>query len=177
MRSNITDRWVKENGERTARHGIGIRWRARYFDESGKEYTRVFARKADAKGWLGGVASMATGQYTAPEAGLVTVAAVYASWSAAQGTSPRKPPRPGAARGAAGSVRSGARSRSSTSRRAQYAPGWRRWSQTASGWRASRTTSACCVRSWPPLSRTAACPATRAAASNSPSASTPTADT
>jgi O-methyltransferase involved in polyketide biosynthesis len=41
MRSNITDRWVKENGDRTARYGIGMRWRARYFDDVGKEYTEA----------------------------------------------------------------------------------------------------------------------------------------
>jgi integrase len=86
MRSNITDRWVKADGERTARYGSGMRWRARYFDEDGKQYTKAFGRKADAKAWLTGVsANMVTGTYTQPERGLVTVAAIYESWSAAQG--------------------------------------------------------------------------------------------
>lgn len=86
MRSNITDLWIGTNGERKARYGVGKRWRARYFDDQGKEYSQHFERKADAKQWLAGVsASMVTGTYTAPEAGRVTVAAIYASWSASQG--------------------------------------------------------------------------------------------
>lgn len=85
MRSNITDLWVGGNGERKARYGVGRRWRARYFDENGKEYTQHFARKSDAKSWLGDVASsMLTGTYTDPVAGLATVGEVYKSWSAAQ---------------------------------------------------------------------------------------------
>ncbi len=72
-------------GNQPARHGVGKRWRARYFDDNGKEYTQHFERKTDAKQWLAGVsASMVTGTYTAPEAGRVTVGATYASWSAAQ---------------------------------------------------------------------------------------------
>jgi hypothetical protein len=70
----------------TARAGRGMRWRARYVDAEGRERTKAFRRKIDATQWLDGItAQFATGTYVKPEAGQVTVAAVYASWSASQG--------------------------------------------------------------------------------------------
>ncbi|WP_082959819.1 hypothetical protein [Mycobacterium sp. E2462] len=79
MRSNITDLWYKTNGEPKARCGIGNRWRARYFDDNDKERTNGFGKKAEAKVFLAEIsASMMTGTWTAPEAGRVTVAAIYA---------------------------------------------------------------------------------------------------
>ena len=70
----------------TARAGRGMRWRARYVDAEGRERTKAFRRKIDAAQWLDGItAQFATGTYVKPEAGQVTVAAVYASWSASQG--------------------------------------------------------------------------------------------
>ena len=70
----------------TARAGRGMRWRARYVDAEGRERTKAFRRKIDAAQWLDGItAQFATGTYVKPEAGQVTVAAAYASWSASQG--------------------------------------------------------------------------------------------
>ena len=65
----------------------GMRWMARYVDDEGHERTKAFDRKADAQVWLDSeiTAKLATGTYVAPQAGLITVAEVYASWSASQG--------------------------------------------------------------------------------------------
>jgi integrase len=79
-RAGVEDRW------RGTQDGTGMRWRARYVDDDGREHSKRFARKVDAQQWLDGVtAQFVTGSYTAPEAGRATVAAVYATWSAAQG--------------------------------------------------------------------------------------------
>ncbi|WP_444980247.1 tyrosine-type recombinase/integrase [Mycobacterium kiyosense] len=69
-----------------ATHGKGKRWRAMYVDDAGREHGKVFERKAAAQPWLDTevTAKFATGSYVAPSAGKVTVAAVYAVWSAAQ---------------------------------------------------------------------------------------------
>lgn len=84
-RNGVEDRWYKSDGQRAGRYGIGMRWRARYVDDDQREHTKAFARKVDAQKWLDGVtAQFTTGTYVAPEAGRATVAAVYASWSAAQ---------------------------------------------------------------------------------------------
>ena len=94
-RAGVADRWTKTvrdaagNAQTvpSARNGKGMRWLARYVDDEGREHTKAFTRKADAQSWLDNdvIARLATGTYVAPEAGKVTVAAVYASWSAAQG--------------------------------------------------------------------------------------------
>jgi integrase len=94
-RSGVEDRWTKtvrdeQGNERTvpgARHGVGLRWRARYVDDDGRERSKQFARKIDAQRWLDNeiTPKLATGTYVAPEAGKVTVRAVYKSWAASQG--------------------------------------------------------------------------------------------
>ena len=94
-RVGVDDLWTKtvrdpEGTARTvpsARDGRGMRWRARYVDDSGQEHTKAFTRKVDAQGWLDNetTPSLATGTYVTPEAGRATVAAVYASWSNSQG--------------------------------------------------------------------------------------------
>lgn len=93
-RAGVEDRWTKTvhdadgNTEAvpSANNGKGKRWRARYVDEHGREHAKVFGRKVDARRWLDGITSaFVTGSYTPPEAGRATVAAVYATWSAAQG--------------------------------------------------------------------------------------------
>lgn len=86
-RAGVDDRWHKSNGERTGRYGVGMRWRARYTDDTGTDRAKMFARKVDALAWLDReiTPALATGTYVTPEAGQVTVASVYASWSAAQG--------------------------------------------------------------------------------------------
>jgi hypothetical protein len=60
---------------------------ARWVDDEGREQTKSFSRKADAQIWLDTevTAKLATGRYVPPRAGLVTVKAVYDSWSASQG--------------------------------------------------------------------------------------------
>jgi len=61
------------------------RWRARYRDEAGREHSRHFVRKLDAKRWLDEVtASLVTGQYVDPAAGRVTFAAYFTQWSTRQ---------------------------------------------------------------------------------------------
>jgi len=91
-RAGVEDRWTKGNGEPSTRYGVGMRWRARYVDDEGREHNKMFARKADAQAWLDTdvTAKLASGTYVAPAAGRVTVAAVYASWSASQGHISRK---------------------------------------------------------------------------------------
>ena len=86
-RAGVDDRWHKSNGERTGRYGVGMRWRARYTDDTGTERAKMFSRKVDALMWLDDeiTPALATGTYVTPEAGQVTVASVYASWSASQG--------------------------------------------------------------------------------------------
>src|SRR5262249_32827626 len=85
--AGVEDRWLRSDGQLSNRHGIGMRWRARYVDDHGREHTKAFTRKADAQRWLDNdvTAKFATGTYVAPEAGRVTVAAVYESWIASQG--------------------------------------------------------------------------------------------
>ena len=94
-RAGVEDRWTKtvrdEDGNTqkvpSARHGKGLRWMARFVDNEGREQTKSFDRKVDAQMWLDTevTAKLATGNYVAPRAGLVTVGAVYSSWSASQG--------------------------------------------------------------------------------------------
>jgi integrase len=94
-RAGVADRWNKTVRDPdgttrmvpSAEHGRGMRWRARYVDDNSREHAKVFARKTDAQIWLDTevTPALATGAYVEPKAGRVTVAAVYASWSAAQG--------------------------------------------------------------------------------------------
>jgi integrase len=94
-RAGVADRWTKtvrdaDGNTRTVpstEHGRGMRWRARYVDDAGREQSKGFARKADAQAWLDNeiTPKLATGTYVAPDAGKVTVAVVHASWSASQG--------------------------------------------------------------------------------------------
>jgi hypothetical protein len=93
-RAGVEDRWTKtlydDHGNKqkvpSANYGKGKRWRARYVDDQGSEHAKAFDKKKDATGWLasGVTAKLATGTYVAPKAGLVSVGAVYALWSASQ---------------------------------------------------------------------------------------------
>jgi integrase len=95
QRAGVEDRWTKtvrdDQGNRqkvpSERHGKGLRWMARWVDADGREQTKSFARKADAQKWLATevTAKLVTGTYVPPRAGVVTIAEVYASWSASQG--------------------------------------------------------------------------------------------
>jgi integrase len=93
-RAGVEDRWIKterdEHGNEkkvpSARNGKGKRWRARYVDDEGNERAKAFDRKVDAQMWLDSevTAKLATGTYVAPQAGLITIGAVYESWSESQ---------------------------------------------------------------------------------------------
>ena len=58
--AHVEDRWFttvkgadgRPTRERTARHGDGLRWRARYLDPDGKERNRSFATKVMAEKFL-----------------------------------------------------------------------------------------------------------------------------
>lgn len=89
-RSGVEDRWTKtlrhpDGSTETvpsAGHGKGLRWRARYVDEDGKEHAKGFARKTDATSWLNGiVASQETGTYLDPATGKVTLRSFYGEWA------------------------------------------------------------------------------------------------
>ena len=51
-RAGVEDLWTKRDGTPSARHGRGMRWRARYVDNLGKEHSKSFSRKIEAQGWL-----------------------------------------------------------------------------------------------------------------------------
>jgi integrase len=85
---SVADRWYvkRSDGERvkSARYGQGLRYRARYRDEGGKEHARHFARKVDAQQWLDQVtAAVVTGQYVDPKASRTTVREYATGWEAA----------------------------------------------------------------------------------------------
>lgn len=61
------------------------RWRARYRDPDGREYSRHFSRKIDAQRWIDTVtADLLTGRYVDPRAGRTTLGAFAERWLAAQ---------------------------------------------------------------------------------------------
>jgi hypothetical protein len=78
---SIQDRWLvtdSATGQRvpSARHGEGMRYRARYKDVAGKEITRAFADedKAKAQRWMDEVmTSQVTGTYVDPDTARTTV--------------------------------------------------------------------------------------------------------
>lgn len=65
--------------------GKGLRWRARYVDEDGKEHAKAFRVKTEAQAWLDEiVAGQITGSYVDPQLGKVTFASFYRDWSTRQ---------------------------------------------------------------------------------------------
>jgi integrase len=84
----IEDRWYatdRATGERvkTLRYGQGLRYRARYVDESGRTHSRSFAdkQKKAAQRWLDEqTASIVTGQYVDPKAGRITFREYAEGW-------------------------------------------------------------------------------------------------
>ena len=96
-RAGVEDRWTKTvrralpDGNSTTEsvpsrlHGKGLRWRARYVDDDGREHAKGFSRKADAQSWLNGVvAAQETGSYIDPASGKVTFTSFYKEWSKRQ---------------------------------------------------------------------------------------------
>ncbi len=67
--------------ERTARHGNGQRWRARYLDPDGRERNRSFATKVMAEKFLTEVEhSKIAGSYRDPDAGRISLRKYAAGW-------------------------------------------------------------------------------------------------
>ncbi|GLB90948.1 site-specific integrase [Mycobacterium kiyosense] len=80
-RAGVEDRWQRSDGQPSSRHGVGLRWRARYVDEDGREHGKMFARKIDAKRWLDGfTAAVVTGTYVDPKAGQITFRDYAEAW-------------------------------------------------------------------------------------------------
>ena len=82
---SIEDRWTRYDPRtrgrvRSANHGKGSRWRARYFLPNGVEVNRRFARKADAEAWLDEqAAGLTRGDHVDDRRGRV----LFEDWSAA----------------------------------------------------------------------------------------------
>jgi hypothetical protein len=81
-RAAVEDLWTKtvrdEHGNTqavpSARRGRGMRWRARYVDDRGREHTKGFPRKVDAQRWLDGqTAAIVSGTHVAPRHAQLTV--------------------------------------------------------------------------------------------------------
>lgn len=90
-RSGVEDRWSKTvrlpDGTTetvpSAAHGKGLRWRARYVDENGKEHAKGFGRKADATNWLNKqVSDQVVGTWTDPALSGVTFGVIADRWIA-----------------------------------------------------------------------------------------------
>ncbi len=68
------------------KHGNG-RWRARYYDDSGKQHARHFERKIDARRWLDEVgATLVAGTHVDPKTARTTVAEWCDTWLDGYGT-------------------------------------------------------------------------------------------
>lgn len=84
-RAGVEDRWTRADGEPSKRHGKGLRWMGRYVDDDGRERTKAFARKIDAKAWVDEqTAALVTGTYIDPDRAAVTLGSFYAQWSQRQ---------------------------------------------------------------------------------------------
>lgn len=91
QRAGVEDRWrkrIKDSAGNSlevpsAVNGRVTRWRARYVDNAGQEYTKHFDRKVDAHNWLKGVtASLVRGDHVAPKAARMTVGEWCDTWLA-----------------------------------------------------------------------------------------------
>ncbi|MFI6662729.1 tyrosine-type recombinase/integrase [Streptomyces sp. NPDC050523] len=99
MAGHIQDRWYKtETGSdgkprkvKTDRHGVGLRYRARYIGPDGTEKSKSFPdrKKREAERWLANIeADMSRGQYIDPTAGKITFKRYTEDWLASQTTDP-----------------------------------------------------------------------------------------
>lgn len=62
-------------------YGKGMRWRARYVDDQGREHARGFSLKKDAEAWLDGqTAALVAGTHVAPRDAKMTVEQWCAEW-------------------------------------------------------------------------------------------------
>jgi hypothetical protein len=87
--AHVEDRWFRtirgpdgtRHKERTARHGSGQRWRARYLDPDGRERNRSFDTKIRAERFLTEVEhSKIAGSYRDPDAGRITLRRYASEW-------------------------------------------------------------------------------------------------
>jgi integrase len=87
--AHVEDRWFRtvrdpdgtRHKERTARHGSGQRWRARYLDPDGRERNRSFDTRVLAERFLTEVEhSKIAGSYRDPDAGRVSLRKYAAEW-------------------------------------------------------------------------------------------------
>jgi integrase len=94
-RAGVEDRWTKtvhdEHGTTqtvpSANHGKGLRWRARYVDDQGREHAKGFGRKVDAQNWLNRqVSDHVTGTWTDPALAAVTFGAMAERWLSTKAT-------------------------------------------------------------------------------------------
>ncbi|MET8679444.1 tyrosine-type recombinase/integrase [Streptomyces sp. NPDC004647] len=99
MAGHVQDRWYKTttgpDGKtlktKTERHGIGLRYRARYVGPDGTEKSRSFPdkQKRKAEAWIANIeADMSRGDYIDPSAGKATFAQYVTGWLATQTTDP-----------------------------------------------------------------------------------------
>jgi integrase len=88
-RAGVEDRWtktVRDEGGNTktvpsANNGKGMRWRARYVDEHGRERAKGFSRKTDATNWLNKqISDQVTGVWTDPTLSAVTFGQMAERW-------------------------------------------------------------------------------------------------
>jgi integrase len=88
--AHVEDRWFRRVGRElvpTARHGKGLRYRARWTDPDGRERSESFPdkRKGDAEKYLIQVAAdMLRGTYLDPDAGKLTLNLYAAQWRASR---------------------------------------------------------------------------------------------
>lgn len=76
----VTQRVPSKRAERG-----GLRWRARFVDDEGREVTKAFGRKVDAQAWIDEqTAARITGTHVDPRSGKVTFASYYKEWSSDQ---------------------------------------------------------------------------------------------
>ncbi|UMB70105.1 tyrosine-type recombinase/integrase [Mycobacterium paraterrae] len=84
-RAGVEDRWRRADGKPTARAGKGRRWLARFVDDQGREHSKSYDLKVEAKRWLDEItASHVTGTYVTPKAGRITVAELHREWGDTQ---------------------------------------------------------------------------------------------
>ncbi|WAX56602.1 site-specific integrase [Jatrophihabitans cynanchi] len=82
-RAAVEDLWRKRDGSPSARAGRGLRWRARYVDDTGTERSQAFERKVDAQRWLDAVtASLIRGDHVTPRSARMTVGEWADTWLA-----------------------------------------------------------------------------------------------
>lgn len=94
-RAGLDDRWHKRvrgpdgaiRKERSAVYGKVARWRVRWVDETGQEFTKVFRLKESAQAHLDKVtADVVRGEYVSPRSSAVTFRAVATEWLEGKGT-------------------------------------------------------------------------------------------